>query len=246
MWAVGRRRERLALAEPENLRGALASKDQRTVEATLRQRLAMAADGDDIGPEREWLTRAQLGGLLVAEWRLEEAAEVYAAARRGLSPLLRDLANFGRHEVAVLAEPATAQRLEAIQSDRSKTLEHVPGKYQEQAAMVWGALEGLCLARMGRHRDAVALLERGLRHVMDLTPARIVYVFHLAQALEHVGDRKDALVRYREAIEALPGTRLANEAEVRVRALESGGGFRSMLPEAPAAPPALKAGSEDA
>ena len=186
-----------------------------------------------------------LGGLLVAEWRLDEAAEVYAAARRGLSPLLRDLANFGRHEVAVLAEPATAERLDAIRSDRSKTLDHVPPQYQEQASMVWGALEGLCLARMGRHREAVELLERGLRHVMDLTPARIVYVFHLAQALEHTGDRKAALERYREAVAALPGTRLANEAEVRVRGLEQGGGFRAMLPEAPAAPRPAKAGHDD-
>ncbi len=249
MWAVGRRRERLALAEPQNLRGALAAKDQRGVEQMLRKRLVQAADTDDVSPELEWLTRAQLGGLLVAEWRLDEAAEVYAAARHGLSPLLRDLANFGSHEVAVLTETPDEARLAAIRADRVKTLEHVPSAYEEQTAMVWGALEGLCLARMGRHREAVPQLEVGLARVMELTPARIVYVFHLAQSLEHLGDNPGALARYREATAALPGTRLANQAERRIAELERGTpGFRSMLPEAPGRPsnPALgSVGSDD-
>lgn len=242
MWAVGRRRERQALAEPQNLRGALAAKDQRGVEQMLRQRLVQAADTDDVGPELEWLTRAQLGGLLVAEWRLDEAAEVYAAARHGLSPLLRDLANFGNHEVAVLADTPDEGRLASIRADRVKTLDHVPAAYEAQTGMVWGALEGLCLARMGRHREAVPQLELGLARVMELTPARIVYVFHLAQSLEHLGDAPGALVRYREANAALPGTRLANQAERRIVELERGTpGFRSMLPEAPGRPksPAL-------
>jgi len=248
MWAVGRRRERLALAEPKSLRGALASRDQRGVEAVLRKRLVQAADTDDVGPELEWLTRAQLGGLLVAEWRLDEASEVYAAARNGLSPLLRDLANFGSHEVAVLSNPPDEARLEAIRHDRVKTLDHVPTGYRDQTGLVWGALEGLCLARMGRHREAVPQLELGLARVMELTPARIVYVFHLAQSLEHLDNRQAALERYREAATALPGTRLANQAERRITELEGGGpGFRSMLPEAPGHPshPALGGAGND-
>ena len=153
-----------------------------------------------------------------------------------------------RHRSAdtAAADPPDDPRLEAIRLDRQKTLEHVPSAFTLQTQLVWGALEGLCLARMGRHRQAVPALEEGLARVMELTPARIVYVFHLAQSLEHVGRMEDAVTRYREASTALPGTRLANEAEARIRQLEGGGAaFRQMLPEAPGRPvPAERSGSE--
>ena len=40
-----------------------------------RKQLALAAAGEAVSLERQWLARAQLGGLLVAEWRLDEARE---------------------------------------------------------------------------------------------------------------------------------------------------------------------------
>ena len=65
-----------------------------------------------------------------------------------------------------------------------------------------------------------------------------MYLFHLGQAYEHLGERRLAAQTYRQAMDAFPGTRLASEAKARSMALGSGaadGVFRGMLPEAPAA-----------
>jgi hypothetical protein len=79
-----------------------------------------------------------------------------------------------------------------------------------------------------------------------------VYLFHLGQAYEHIGERKLAATRYEEAAKAFPGTRLASEAQFRLRALQPGSGdgslFRAMLPEAPSAAPTTalaRIGSDD-
>ena len=73
---LGRRSQQHALAEAGALRRALASGDQREIETRLRRRLEMARRGEGVGAERQWIARAQLGGLLVAEWGSTSATPV--------------------------------------------------------------------------------------------------------------------------------------------------------------------------
>jgi tetratricopeptide (TPR) repeat protein len=238
-WIVGRDRQRKALYEAEVLRHAIASGEHRQLEDHLRKQLALAEAGEAVSAERQWLARAQLGGLLVAEWRLDEAEAVYSSAgEQRLGPHLQALAAFGRHELSVLTESPDEERLAAIRRDRDLCLEHVPKVFRRDVEQAWNALEGLCLVRMGRAREAATLLEGGLR-ALEYNPALVVYLYHLGQAYESIGERKLAATRYGDAVKAFPGTRLASEAKARLLALAPGaheGTFRAMLPEAPVAP----------
>lgn len=252
-WIIGWDRQRRALYEAETLRHAIANGEHRALEEHLRKTLALAAAGEAVGPERQWLARAQLGGLLVAEWRLEEAAAVYGTADEDrLAPHLRALASFGRHELAILEGQPDQARLEAIRRDREACMQHVPAAFQTDVAAAWSAVEGLCLVRMGEAREAIPLLDGGLK-ALEYNPALVVYLFHLGQAYEHLGERQLAAARYQEASAAFPGTRLASEAGARLKALGPGateGLFRGMLPETPAranalALPAGEAGDGD-
>jgi tetratricopeptide (TPR) repeat protein len=234
-WLLGRDRARRSLYEAEWMRLAIASGQHRGIEEDLRKQLALAAAGEAVSAERQWLARAQLGGLLVAEWRLDEAREIYGDDDEPRSPQLAALASFGRHELAVLTETPTEERLEAIRRDRDACLDHVPGSFRRDVERAWHAVEGLCLVRMGRAREAVPLLESGVQ-ALAYNPALVVYLFHLGQAYEHIGERQLAGARYVDAMNAFPGTRLASEARSRTHALEPGaaeGMFRRMLPEAP-------------
>jgi tetratricopeptide (TPR) repeat protein len=236
-WLVGRGHQRRALLEAVQLRRAIATGRHREIEQHLRRELALAAAGEAVSVERQWLARAQLGGLLVAEWRLDEAREIYASNTAKLSPHLQALAAFGRHELDVLTREPDPVILGCIRGDRDTCLRHIPAPYQPTVAATWAALEGLCLARMGRPREAVPLLERGLE-CLGFNPARVVYLFHLAQAHDQLGDRQLAATRYEQAMHAFPGTRLASEARARCHALDAGRSddlFRGMLPEAPMA-----------
>ena len=188
-WMVSRDRQNRALYAAEHLRHAIATGQQREIEMNLRKQLALAAAGEAVSVERQWLARAQLGGLLVAEWRLDEAREIYGADDTGLSPHLQDLAAFGRHELAILTGTPDEDRLTRIREDRDNCLNHVPPRYRELVADAWRALEGLCLVRMGRAREASGLLERGMSS-LAYNPARVVYLFHLGQAYEHLGERQ--------------------------------------------------------
>lgn len=241
-WMVSRDRQNRALYAAESLRHAIATGQQREIEMNLRKQLALAAAGEAVSVERQWLARAQLGGLLVAEWRLDEAREVYGADDSGLSPHLQALANFGRHELAILTGTPDDARLSKIREDRDACLDHVPPRYRELVADAWRALEGLCLVRMGRAREAASLLERGLNS-LAYNPARVIYLFHLGQAYEHLGERALAAQTYEQATTAFPGTRLASEAKSRRLALVEGehgeGMFRRMLPETPVGSAAL-------
>jgi len=241
-WMVSRDRQHRALYAAHNLRHAIATGQQREIEMNLRKQLALAAAGEAVSIERQWLARAQLGGLLVAEWRLDEAREIYGADDTGLPPHLQALANFGRHELAILSGSLDEDRLAKIQQDRDACLGHVPPSYRELVADAWRALEGLCLVRMGRAREAAPLLERGLGS-LAYNPARVVYLFHLGQAYEHLGERQLAADTYEQATKAFPGTRLASEAKSRRLALVEGqhgeGMFRRMLPETPVGSAAL-------
>lgn len=238
-WIIGRDRQRRALYEAETLRHAIATGQHRGLEEHLRKELALAAAGEAVSLERQWLARAQLGGLMVAEWRLDEAREIYGTEHHEerLSPHLRALAAFGRHELFVLTETPDESRLEAIRRDRDACLQHVPAAFRRDVEQAWNAVEGLCLIRMGRAREGAPLIEAGLG-ALEYNPALVVYLFHLGQAYEHIGERKLAGQRYEEAMKAFPGTRLASEARARLMALGGGsdGLFRGMLPEAPAAP----------
>ena len=243
-WLVTRDRQRRALYGAENLRLAIASGQHRRLEGRLRQELALAAAGEAVSLERQWLARAQLGGLLVAEWRLDEAAAIYGTENDSehLAPHLQALAAFGRHELSVLNETPDTDRLEAIRRDRDTCLTHVPPGFREDVDQAWRALEGLCLVRMGQASEGAPLLERGLP-ALSYNPALVVYLFHLGQAHEQMGERALCTQRYEQAMAAFPGTRLASEARARLHALAqgpSGGLFRKMLPEtAPAASTAL-------
>jgi hypothetical protein len=172
-WMVSRDRQNRALYAAENLRHAIATGQQREIEMNLRKQLALAAAGEAVSIERQWLARAQLGGLLVAEWRLDEARQIYGADDSGLSPHLQALANFGRHELAILTGSPDEARLQGIREDRDACLRHVPPRYRDLVADAWRALEGLCLVRMGRAREASPLLERGLNS-LAYNPARVV------------------------------------------------------------------------
>lgn len=236
-WIIGWDRQRRALYEAESLRRAIGDGNHRGLEEQLRKTLALAEAGEAVSPERQWLARAQLGGLLVAEWRLDEAREVYRTEQEEtLPPHLRALAAFGRHELAVLTQQPDEARLSAIRSDRDACLQHVPASFRGDVEAAWNAVEGLCLVRMGRAREAATMLEGGLK-ALEYNPALVVYLFHLGQAYEHIGERQLAAGRYEDASRAFPGTRLASEAASRLKALGPGtrdGTFRRMLPEAPA------------
>ena len=234
-WLVSRGRQRYALHEAESIRLAIASGEHRSLEERLRQELALAEAGEAVSEERQWLARAQLGGLLVAEWRLSEAKEIYAKADRPRSaPHLRALAAFGRHEVELLTRTADTKQLAAIRQDRDECLEHVPAVFRRDIHKAWNALEGLCLVRMGEAREGARLLEDGVK-ALEYNPALVVYLYHLGQAYEHVGERALAAERYAQAAKAFPGTRLASEAASRVKAMggNEDGLFRNMLPESP-------------
>ncbi len=234
-WLLGRDRARRSLYEAESMRLAIASGQHRGIEDDLKKQLALAAAGEAVSAERQWLARAQLGGLMVAEWRLDEAREIYGGEDEPRSPHLSALAAFGRHELAVLTETPTDERLDAIRRDRDVCLEHVPSSFRRDVERAWHAVEGLCLVRMGRAREAIPLLESGVQ-ALAYNPALVVYLFHLGQAYEHIGERQLASARYGDAMNAFPGTRLASEARARLHALEPGaaeGMFRRMLPEAP-------------
>lgn len=235
-WIIGRDRQRRALYEAETLRHAIATGQHRGLEDRLRKELALAEAGEAVSLERQWLARAQLGGLMVAEWRLDEAKRIYGTEEgEKLSPHLAALAAFGRHELSVLTQTPTEARLEEIRRDRDVCLQHVPVAFRRDVEQAWNAVEGLCLVRMGRAREATTSIENGLR-ALEYNPALVVYLFHLGQAYEHIGERKLAAQRYEEAMHSFPGTRLASEARSRRMALGPGGSdnlFRGMLPEAP-------------
>ncbi len=236
---AGRDRERRALLEAETLRRAISTGQHRTIEAQLRRELAAAATGEPIPADRQWLARAQLGGLLVAAWRPEEAAEVYGNHSRKLSPPLHALAAFGHHGLAVLSQTPDDALLATIRDDRVTCLRHVPATYQQTVSRAWDALEGLCLVRMRRPAEALELLERGL-DALGFNPARIVYLYHLGQAYEQLGDHVASAHWYEQAASSFPGTRLASDARARYASLRAGSqdaSFRRMLPESPAATP---------
>ena len=241
-WVIGWGRQRRALHQANTLRLAIASGEHRSLEDRLRRELLLAESGEAVSHERQWLARAQLGGLLVAEWRLDEARVVYGTTEdeAKLAPHLQALASFGHHELAVLTETPTQERLQQIRADRDRCLEHVPSVFRRDVELAWSSVEGLCLVRMGHAREGADLLAAGLQ-ALEFNPALVVYLFHLGQAYEHIGERKLAASRYEEAAKAFPGTRLASEAQSRLRALAPGSGdasmFRAMLPEAPAATP---------
>ena len=244
-WMVGRDREHRALHAAESMRRAIATGQQREIEMNLRKQLALAAAGEAVGEDRQWQARVQLGGLLVAEWRFDEAREVYQTDDSGSHAHQQAVAKFGRHELAILTGDADEARIATIHEERDASLAVTPARDRETVSDAWTALEGLCLMRMGRPREAAPLLERGLRS-LAYSPVRVVYLFHLGQAYEQLGERALAAETYEHATKAFPGTRLASEAKSRRLALVEGqhgeGMFRRMLPETPVGSPVVDEG----
>lgn len=239
LWWMRHRHRSRAIEGGRGLQYALQAGQQRGLEDHLRGELALAESGEAVSGEREWLARAQLGGLLVAEWRLEEARQVYQSSRSLKNPQLLAVTEYGRHELDVLTQGADEFKLTAIRQDRERIVATAPNEYRPVLTEAWMALEGLCLVRMGRAREAVNALQAGIA-ALEASPSRVVYLYHLAQAYEHIGEIPAAIENYRQAEHAFPGTRLANEAKTRLMALSPGSGvpkstFRSLPPELPQA-----------
>ncbi len=240
--AYGRRDQQLALRRGQSMQRALRAGAPRDLERNLRAEIALAAAGEGVSLEREWYARAQLGGLLVAEWRLDEARALFGTQDDKLPPLIRERAAFGRYEVSVLTQTPDARLLETIRADREMYVALLPAYLHECVRAAWLALEGLTLVRMGDNDLGVRILEKaldqGLEQSLQFSPTSVIYLFHLAQANERIGRLEQAGTRYKQAREAFPGTRLANEADTRLRALGAGtvGGFRALPAELPVHP----------
>lgn len=235
-WARSKKRQR-ALPAASTPLPALNPAEQRVIEDRLRGELALVAAGEAVSIEREWLARARLGALLVAQWRLEEAKDVYLLGRPPRDPRLTSLTAFGRHEIDLLTQSADQNKLQAVRNDRQRALSLAAREHLPALRASWNALEGLCLIRMGRAREGADLIAPSLP-VLATSPSRVVYHYHLGQALEHMHEIPAAIEQYRRTIEAAPGTRLASEAQSRQGMLSSeqsgrNVGFRSLPPRLP-------------
>ncbi len=235
-WMLRAGDRRLALAQDAHMRLALASGQSRELEMQLRRELALVAAGEAVSPDRAWLSRVYLASLLAAEWRLEEAEGVLDAADGRLSVLMKALADRSRLELRVLAGSPDEALIDTIQASRESAMKAAPRRAAHTMREAWDALEGLARARRGEHDRAAGMLQDAVdAGVLERYPSRVIYLFHLAQAYDALGDPERARRYYSEASGAFPGTRLASDAQARARALgpAGDGGFRRMLPEAP-------------
>lgn len=234
-WARNQRRQRALPAASAPL-PALNPAEQRVIEQHLRGELALVQAGEAVSIEREWLARARLGALLVSQWRLEDAKEVYLWGRPPKDPRLASLTAFGRHEIDLLTQSADQNKLETLRADRQRALSLASKEHLSALEAAWNALEGLCLIRMGRAREGADLISPSLPNLSQ-SPSRVVYHYHLGQAFEHMHEIPAAIEQYRRCSEAAPGTRLASEAQSRQGMLGSGQpgsvGFRALPPRLP-------------
>lgn len=248
-WARNQRRQR-ALPAASTPLPALNPAEQRVIEQHLRGELALVQAGEAVSIEREWLARARLGALLVSQWRLDEAKDVYLWGRHPKDPRLASLTAFGRHEIDLLTQSADLNKLETLRADRQRALSLASKEHLGALEASWNALEGLCLIRMGRAREGADLISPSLP-ILSQSPSRVVYHYHLGQAFEHMHEIPAAIEQYRRCSEAAPGTRLASEAQSRQSMLSSGQpgsiGFRALPPRLPEMKPgrALGSGQDD-
>lgn len=236
LWSRNKRRQR-ALAAPARPAPALKPAEQRMIEEHLRGELALVEAGEAVSIEREWLARSRLGALLVGQWRLPEAKDVYLLGRPPKDARLASLTAFGRHEIDLLTVTADLAKLKELREDRQRALSLAPPEYTQLLEASWKALEGLCLIRMGRAREGAELISPSLP-ALSLSPSRVIYHYHLGQAYEHMHEIPAAVEQYRRTIESAPGTRLASEARSRQTMLstEYSGrniGFRTQPPRLP-------------
>ena len=237
-WMLRRGDRQFALAQDTQMRRALASGQSRELEMQLRRELALVAAGEAVSPDRAWVSRVTLASLLAAEWRLDEARAVLEAPDGRTTVLMQALAERSRLELRVLSASSQAGVIEEIQAAREAAMNAAPRRAAHTMREAWDALEGLARARNGEHDRAATMLQDAVdAGVLERYPSRVIYVFHLAQAYDALGDQERARRYYTEASGAFPGTRLASDAQARARALGPAGeaGFRRMLPEAPVA-----------
>lgn len=235
-WMLRRGDHHLALAGDHQMRRALASGQSRELEMQLRRELALVAAGEAVSPDRAWVSRVYLASLLAAEWRLDEARQVLDAPDGRLTVLMQALADRSRLELRVLSGAPDPALVDEIQAAREAAMKAAPRRAAHTMREAWDALEGLAHARLGDHDRAARMLQDAVdAGVLERYPSRVIYLFHLAQAYDALGDQERARRYYTEATGAFPGTRLASDAQARARALGPAGeaGFRRMLPEAP-------------
>lgn len=237
-WMLRRGDRQYAIAQDAQVRRALASGQSRELEMQLRRELALVAAGEAVSPDRAWVSRVTLASLLAAEWRVDEARQVLDAPDGRTTLLMQALAERSRLELRVLSERPGPSLIEDIQASREAAMNAAPRRAAHTMREAWDALEGLAHARSGEHDRAAAMLQDAVdAGVLERYPSRVIYLFHLAQAYEALGEQERARRYYSEASGAFPGTRLASDAQARARALgpAGDGGFRRMLPEAPVA-----------
>lgn len=236
-WARNKSRQAALAAASKAALPALGPEKQQAIEQRLRAEIALADAGEAVSIEREWYARSHLGAMLVGQWRLEEAKDIYLLGRPPQDERLSSLTAFGRHEIDLLTQSASVQKLSELQRDRQRALALAPREYLQLIQASWNALEGLCLIRMGRAREGADLISPSLP-ALSMSPSRVVYHYHLGQAFEHIQEIPAAIEQYRRTLESAPGTRLASEAQSRLTMLSSAHagrnvGFRSLPPRIP-------------
>ncbi|TPV95309.1 MAG: tetratricopeptide repeat protein [Myxococcales bacterium FL481] len=247
IWGVSLASRRLralrALPQPRPRQPALPPATRREMEHTLRREIALAVAGHGVSPDREWASRLALGTLLTAESRLDEAREVLLADNRRVSDDVRHQINFCILQINVLAHEPDQATLDAIRRGRqlatsgvttnralvSQSASAQPSEPVTPTHDRWTALEGLCLARMGRHDEAIDKLKNCVVGDPDWS-APTPYFYYLGQAYELAGHQTEALTSYLRASQSLPGSKYADMARHHHHALQTGGAggpFRS-------------------
>jgi tetratricopeptide (TPR) repeat protein len=190
---------------------ALAEGREGEVEASLHLAIREA------GRAASAIARVQLVELLLALSREEEARTVAATA--GEVPATAGaLHALSRAELAVLTRRPDDALLQEIVADRHSAIHRMEGQVREVLQGLWGGVIGVCLVRMGRHAEALGLLESAVL-VVDRRPTQIVYAFHLALARERVGDLIGARLDYERAARVFPTSPWAAKARAALARL---------------------------
>jgi len=190
---------------------ALAEGREAEVEASLQEAIR------DGGRAASAMARFQLVELLLAMAREEDARRVVATADE-IPVTVATLHALTRAELAVLTRRPDDALLQEIVADRHAAIHRANGQIREVLQGLWGGVIGVCLVRMGRHSEALAMLESAAM-VVDRRPTQIVYAFHLALARERVGDPIGARLEYERATRVFPASPWAAKARAALARL---------------------------
>lgn len=190
---------------------ALAEGREGEVESSLHAAVREA------GKAASAVARFQLVELLLAMARDEEARTV-AAAVGEVPAAVASLHALTRAELAVLTRRPDDALLQEVVADRHSAVHREKGDVREVLQGLWGGVIGVCLVRMGRHGEALSMLESAVL-IVDRRPTQIVYVFHLALARERVGDLIGARLDYERAGRLFPASPWAAKARAALARL---------------------------